>query len=110
MMKILRSVLLLLVSNVFMTAAWYGHLKFKNLTMWQAVLLGWGLAFFEYTFQVPANRLGYGPMTAYQLKILQEAITLMVFAWGYLGERMNLRYGISFALMFCAVWVAFGGR
>lgn len=113
MMKILRSVLLLLISNVFMTAAWYGHLKFKSLTMWQAILVGWGLAFFEYTFQVPANRLGYGPMSAYQLKILQEAITLavfVVFAWACLGERINLRYSISFALMFCAVWVAFGGR
>ncbi len=92
-MKILKPILLLLVSNCFMTAAWYGHLKFKQLSMWQAILIGWGLAFFEYTFQVPANRLGYGTLSAYQLKIIQEAITLLVFvvfAWLFLGEDLKL--------------------
>ena len=108
-----RSVLLLFVANLFMTVAWYGHLRFKQLSMWQAILIGWGVAFFEYLFQVPANRLGYGRMSAYQLKILQEGLTLVVFvgfAWIALGEKMQPRYIVSFALMFAAVWVAFSGR
>ncbi len=72
--------------------------------------LSWGLAFFEYCLQVPANRLGYGLLTAYQLKILQEAITLVVFvlfAWLFLGENLRSKYLVSFALMMAAVWVAF---
>ena len=107
---ILRTVLLLLGSNCFMTTAWYGHLKFKSAPLWIAILASWGLAFFEYTLQVPANRLGYGPMSAYQLKILQEAITLVVFvvfAWIVLGETPNLRHLASFTLIFMAVAVAF---
>lgn len=93
-----------------MTTAWYGHLKFKSAPLWIAILASWGLAFFEYTLQVPANRLGYGPMSAYQLKILQEAITLavfVVFAWVGLGETPSLRHLVSFALIFAAVGVAF---
>ena len=111
---IARTVLLLLASNLFMTFAWYGHLKLlENRAWWVAALISWGVAFFEYLLQVPANRIGFKVLSLGQLKILQEAITLavfVVFAWAYLGERINLRYGISFALMFCAVWVAFGGR
>lgn len=109
-MQILRTTLLLVVSNCFMTAAWYGHLKFKGIPLWVAILGSWGLALFEYAFQVPANRLGYGTMTAYQLKILQECITLavfIVFAALYLGEGVNVRYGLSFCLIFAAVAVAF---
>ena len=109
-MIVLRSVILLLLSNCFMTAAWYGHLKFKSAPLWLAILASWGLAFFEYTLQVPANRLGYGPMSAYQLKILQECITLVVFivfAARVLGEGFKLRYALSFALIFIAVAVAF---
>lgn len=82
-------------------------------TWWRAILISWGLAFFEYCLQVPANRLGYGLLTAYQLKILQEAITLIVFvlfAWLYLGERLQPRYAISCLLIFAAVWVSFGGQ
>lgn len=93
-----------------MTAAWYGHLKFKESPLWLAILLSWGLAFFEYIFQVPANRIGFGPLSAYQLKILQESITLIVFilfAAIYFGEGLNLRYGISLTLIFAAVAVAF---
>ena len=93
-----------------MTTAWYGHLKFKAAPMWIAILVSWGLAFFEYMFQVPANRLGYGVMNAYQLKILQECITLiifMIFAALVLGEGITLKYGISFALVLAAVAVAF---
>ncbi len=106
----LRTVLLLVVSNCFMTAAWYGHLRFKAAPLWLAIVASWLLAFPEYTFQVPANRLGYGALTAYQLKIIQEVITLtvfVVFAWLFLGETMTLRYMLSFLLIFAAVVVAF---
>ncbi|MEO5971388.1 MAG: DMT family protein [Bdellovibrionia bacterium] len=107
---ILRTFLLLFISNCFMTTAWYGHLKFKSAPLWIAILVSWGLAFFEYVLQVPANRLGYGAMNAYQLKILQECITLivfMIFASLFLGEGITLKYGISFALVLAAVAVAF---
>lgn len=101
---------LLVLSNCFMTAAWYGHLKFKASPLWIAILASWGIAFFEYVLQVPANRIGYGSLSAYQLKILQECITLcifMIFAALFLGEGMSWRYGISFGLIFLAVAVAF---
>jgi uncharacterized protein (DUF486 family) len=101
---------LLVASNCFMTAAWYGHLKFKSAPLWIAILASWGLAFFEYTLQVPANRIGSSEMSTYQLKIMQEAITLcvfVVFAQIFFGEGMTLRYGISFGLIFAAVAVAF---
>src|SRR4051812_28322833 len=101
---------LLILSNAFMTAAWYGHLKYKSAPLWLAVLASWGLAFFEYTLQVPANRIGSSELSTYQLKIMQEAITLIVFvgfAAFYFGEGMTLRYGISFALILSAVAVAF---
>jgi uncharacterized protein (DUF486 family) len=107
-----RTMGLLVLSNCFMTAAWYGHLRFKSLPLWVAIGASWGLAFFEYVLQVPANRLGYGTMTAYQLKILQECITLTVFiafAAVFLGEGINLRYLVSFALVLAAVGVAFSG-
>jgi uncharacterized protein (DUF486 family) len=100
-MNTLYTVGLLIASNFFMTAAWYGHLKFKSAPIWIAILASWGLAFFEYTLQVPANRIGSRDLSTYQLKILQEAITLVVFvifAAVYFGEGMTLRYGISFAL------------
>ena len=75
----MTAALLLLISNIFMTFAWYGHLKYKSAPMWIAVLASWGIAFFEYCFQVPANRIGHQQFTATQLKIMQEAITLTVF-------------------------------
>jgi uncharacterized protein (DUF486 family) len=109
-MKVLRTAVLLFFSNCFMTTAWYGHLKYKNAPMWLAILASWGIALFEYSLQVPANRLGYATMSAYQLKILQEAITLCVFmgfAALFLGEGMSLRYAVSFLLVFAAVGVAF---
>jgi uncharacterized protein (DUF486 family) len=93
-----------------MTAAWYGHLRFKGLPLWIAILGSWGLALFEYVLQVPANRIGYGALTAYQLKIIQECITLVVFiafAAAFLGEQITLRYFISFLFMLAAVTVAF---
>lgn len=90
--------------------AWYGHLKFKSSPLWIAILASWGLALFEYMLQVPANRMGSDVLSTYQLKILQEAITLTVFvafAAIYFKEGLNIRYGISFALIFVAVAVAF---
>lgn len=101
---------LLLFSNVFMTVAWYGHLRFKGIPLWQAILGSWGIALFEYILQVPANRMGYGALSAFQLKILQEAITLLVFvvfAAFWLNEGITLRYAASFGLIFAAVAVAF---
>src|SRR5215471_20162462 len=75
-----KTISLLFASNVFMTAAWYGHLRFKTAPLWKAILCSWAIAFFEYCLQVPANRWGYGEFTAAQLKIAQEVITLVVFA------------------------------
>lgn len=109
----LRTILLLTASNVFMTIAWYGHLKFKSSPLIVAILASWLIALPEYALQVPANRLGYGELTAYQLKILQEAITLVVFmgfAWFTLGEAPGWRQLVAFGLIFLAVIVAMGGR
>jgi uncharacterized protein (DUF486 family) len=109
----MRTVILLILSNCFMTVAWYGHLKFKGSALWIAILASWIIALPEYALQVPANRLGYGQFSAYQLKILQECITLvvfMIFAWLALGETPSWRYGVSFGLMLAAVAVAFSGR
>jgi uncharacterized protein (DUF486 family) len=106
----LKAGLLLLASNTFMTVAWYGHLKFKGAPLLLAVLGSWGIALFEYLLQVPANRIGYRVLNAYQLKVMQEAITLvvfMVFAAGWLGEGIQPRYLVSFALILAAVVVAF---
>jgi uncharacterized protein (DUF486 family) len=104
------TVLLLVASNLFMTAAWYGHLKFKTSPLWIAILASWGIAFFEYCLQVPANRIGYGQFSATQLKVIQEVISLTVFAgfaWLYLGERMRWNTLVSFGLIALAVWFAF---
>ena len=105
-----KAALMLLGSNTFMTAAWYGHLKFKKAPMLGAIFISWGIALVEYCLQVPANRIGYRVMSAYQLKVLQEALTLVVFvvfAWVWLGEGFQVRYLISFALILAAVVVAF---
>jgi uncharacterized protein (DUF486 family) len=101
---------LLLLSNTFMTMAWYGHLRFRKAPLIVAILASWGIAFFEYTLQVPANRIGYGVLSAYQLKVMQEAITLvvfMIFAALWLGEGVQPRYLVSFGLILAAVVVAF---
>jgi len=74
------TIILLICSNIFMTFAWYGHLKFENQPLWKVILASWGIAFFEYCFQVPANRIGYGRFSPVQLKVIQEIVTLMVFA------------------------------
>ena len=109
----MRTVLLLVCSNIFMTIAWYGHLKFRNEALWKVILVCWFIAFVEYCFQVPANRIGYGEFTAYQLKIIQECITLtvfVVFAYFYLGERLRWNYGVSFVFLCGAVMFAFWGK
>jgi len=105
-----RTILLLIGSNLFMTAAWYGHLKYRGVALWKVVLISWGIAFFEYCLQVPANRLGYGQFSAFQLKIIQEVITLSVFiafATLWLGERVRWNYGVALALILAAVYFAF---
>ena len=105
-----KTLILLFCSNCFMTVAWYGHLKFKESPLMMAILASWLLALPEYALQVPANRLGYGDLSAYQLKIMQESITLIVFiifAWLGLGETPTWRYAISMILIFLAVVVAF---
>lgn len=111
----MRTVILLLISNTFMTFAWYGHLKDRKMPMITAIVVSWLIAFGEYCFQVPANRLGYetGQFNGYQLKIIQEAITLTIFvafAYFYLKEPLRWNYGIAFLLMGSAVAVAFWGR
>lgn len=93
-----------------MTAAWYGHLKYRGVALWKVVLISWGIAFFEYCLQVPANRWGYGQFSAFQLKIMQEVITLLVFmgfATLWLGERVRWNYGVALALILAAVYFAF---
>ena len=107
---ILKTIVLLIVSNVFMTLAWYGHLKFKSSALWAAIFLSWGLALFEYIFQVPANRTGSEVLSITQLKIIQEAITLTVFtviAFALFGETLKWNNLVSFALLIGAVFFAF---
>lgn len=93
-----------------MTFAWYGHLKHRARPLLLTILVSWLIALPEYGLQVPANRMGYGELTGFQLKILQEAITLVVFvvfAWFYLGETMRWNHAVSFTLILAAVWFAF---
>lgn len=95
-------ILLLLVSNVFMTFAWYGHLKYKSTALGWVILASWGIAFFEYGFQVPANRWGHGIYTAAQLKTIQEVLSLTVFAvfsLFWLGESLSWNHLAGFALI-----------
>jgi|SRR6476620_11262180 len=107
----MRTLLLLLASNVFMTFAWYYHLKDTGMPLWKAILFSWGIAFFEYCLMVPANRLGYvSGFSAFQLKIIQEVVTLVVFslfAVFVLKEQFHYRYLISFAFLLCAVYFMF---
>ena len=110
MNSIIYTVLLLIVSNAFMTFAWYGHLKHKSSALWLAILASWGLAFFEYVFQVPANRIGSETMSVTQLKILQECITLVVFtiiAYFLFGETLKWNNIVSYLFLVGAVVFAF---
>jgi hypothetical protein len=108
--RAMTTILLLLISNVFMTFAWYGHLRHRSAPLVTAILVSWGIAFFEYCFQVPANRFGYGRFTAAELKTIQEVITLVVFAVFsvlYLKEPFRWNYAAGFVLIVCAVFVIF---
>jgi uncharacterized protein (DUF486 family) len=107
----LKTIGLLLLSNIFMTFAWYGHLKHTGVTLWKAILVSWGIAFFEYCLMVPANRAGFlNGFSGFQLKITQEIITLVVFSvfavW-YLKEPFQTKYLISFLFIIGAVYFAF---
>lgn len=104
------TVVLLTFSNVFMTFAWYGHLKFKSAPLVTVIFAAWGIAFFEYCFQVPANRIGYGQFSAAQLKTIQEIISLAVFAIFsvfYLKEEFRWNYAVGFGLLVAAAFVVF---
>jgi uncharacterized protein (DUF486 family) len=106
----MRAILLLIAANVFMTFAWYGHLRFKTSPLWIVILASWGIAFFEYCLQVPANRIGARQFAVVELKVIQEVITLVVFAffsWFYLREALRWNHAVSFVLLLGAVFFAF---
>lgn len=120
-MKSVYTVLLLTISNLFMTFAWYGHLQFKKISWLHGlglvgvVLVSWGLAFFEYVFQVPANRIGFqengGPFSLFQLKVIQEVISLTVFTlcavYVFKTDKLGWNHVVGFALLVAAVYVIF---
>lgn len=101
---------LLLFSNVFMTFAWYAHLKHKDIALWKVILASWGIAFFEYLLMVPANRMGIAVYGAPQLKGMQEVLTLLVFAgfsYWYLGQPLKWNHWAGFAMIAAAAWLIF---
>lgn len=105
-------VLLLVASNVFMTVAWYGHLKFKTSPIWMVVTVSWGIAFFEYWLAVPANRIGHSVYSAAELKTMQEVITLLVFAGFsvlYLKEALTWNHAVGFVLIAAGAAFVFRG-
>jgi len=120
-MKGLSTILLLTISNLFMTFAWYGHLQFKKISWLHGlglvgvILISWGLAFFEYVFQVPANRIGFeengGPFSLFQLKVIQEVISLTVFTlcavYVFKTDKLGWNHAVGFALLVAAVYVIF---
>jgi uncharacterized protein (DUF486 family) len=106
----MTTVILLTISNIFMTFAWYGHLKYRTSPLWIAVLASWSIAFFEYCFQVPANRIGSYQFTTAQLKVIQEIITLTVFCGFsvlYLKEEIKWNYLVGFGFMVVAAFFIF---
>ncbi len=121
MQKPLLTIFLLILSNIFMTLAWYGHLKFKEmdffktLSLWSIILISWGLAFFEYIFQVPANKIGYegngGPFNLWQLKVVQEFIHLAIFTlfaiFVFKTESLKINHIIGFLFLILAVYLLF---
>jgi hypothetical protein len=103
---------LLIISNIFMTFAWYGHLGDMSRPLWLAVLIAWGIAFFEYCLAVPANRIGYGVYTAAELKTLQEVITLVIFAGFavfWLGEKLTVNHLVGFGFIAAGAFFIFKG-
>ena len=108
----LAPIVLLSFSNLFMTLAWYGHIKYKGVALWIAVVASWGIAFIEYCFAVPANRIGHSVYSAAELKTIQEVITLCVFAGFsilYLKEPITLNHGIGFSLIVAGAFFVFRG-
>ncbi|HEX5555548.1 MAG TPA: DMT family protein [Chitinophagaceae bacterium] len=107
----MRTIILLCCSNIFMTIAWYGHLKFENVALWKVILISWSIAFFEYCFQVPANRIGFiEGFNGFQLKMIQEVVTLTIFsifAVLYLKEPVRWNYVASFVCILGAVYFMF---
>ncbi|NLL13262.1 MAG: DMT family protein [Fibrobacter sp.] len=106
----METIILLVVSNIFMTFAWYGHLKFKDTPLWTVIIISWLIAFVEYCFQVPANRIGHGQFSAAQLKIIQEVITLVIFSLFsifYLREQFRWNYIVGYCLLVGAVFFFF---
>ena len=109
MKKILATIALLLCSNTFMNVAWYGHLKFKDKPIYILIAASWGIAFFEYCFQVPANQIGNGVLSVTQLKVIQEVITLVtftIFAFFAFKERPTINHGIAFLFLIGAAYFA----
>ena len=103
-------IIMLTISNVFMTFAWYGHLKYKSTALWVVILVSWGIAFLEYCFQVPANRIGHEYYSAAQLKTIQAIITLVVFSVFsvlYLKEQFKWNYLVGFAFIILAAFFIF---
>jgi uncharacterized protein (DUF486 family) len=106
----MKTIILLILSNTFMNLAWYGHLKYKNSALWAAILVSWGIALFEYIFQVPANRIGASQWSVPQLKTLQECITLIVFmvvAFVLFRSPIKWNYLVSYGFIVGAVFFAF---
>lgn len=106
----MTTIALLVASNVFMTFAWYGHLKFTDRPLWMMILVSWGIAFFEYCLMVPANRWGYGQFSVVQLKTIQEIVTLTVFAAFailYIGESIRWNHLVAFGCLVAAAYFMF---
>lgn len=106
----MRTIILLLFSNIFMTFAWYGHLKFKDVPLFKVIVISWLIAFFEYCLQVPANRIGSAQFSTAQLKVIQEVISLSVFSVFsilYLKESFKWNYGVAFLFIIAAVFFMF---
>ena len=111
-MSAFMPVALLLISNVFMTFAWYGHLKITDKPLWLVILLSWSIAFVEYCFAVPANRIGHESFSAAELKTMQEVITLSVFAGFsvfYLDEKLTINHAVGFGLICAGAFFVFKG-
>ena len=109
-MRSFYPIILLTISNIFMTFAWYGHLCFKSQSLWVVILASWFIAFFEYCFQVPANRIGHDFFSVTQLKVMQEVITLIIFVLFsifYLKEDFHWNYAVGFVLILLAVFFVF---
>ena len=106
----MRTIVLLTISNIFMTFSWYGHLKYRSEALWKVIMASWGIAFFEYCFQVPANRIGSYEFSTAQLKTIQEVITLTVFAFfsvAYLDEKLRWNHAAGAACLVLGVFFVF---